>query len=168
MNIYNFFKNKVEAEEEVQFEETVINPDGFYRIDHGSNLDGFYRIDYGSFYTWGSTENFTTTAVWDYLYKNPKVPPPNNSAIGIIDTDDTYCIDPDTGKQFFIFVPKREVEYKSIRAFDIKDILIELDRQKSVIEEKRNKRYRDDRVRFLEDINSNIKVDLCNKSVNDE
>lgn len=162
MKIFNFFKKKVEIEEEVQpeveTEETVIKP------------DGLYRITYGSFYTWGSTtENIKTSAVWDYQDKDCKSYPPNSDkTIGIIDTDDTYCIDPDTGKQFFIFTPIRELEYKSIRAFDIKDILIELDRQKSVIEEKTIKRFRDKRVQFLKDMNSKVEVDLCNKSMNDE
>ena len=147
MKLFNFFKKKVEIEEEVQ--------------------DKVQRIIYGSFYAWDSKET-NCSMVWDYKEKDYKVLPPCDRVIGMIDSDKRYCLDPVTGKQFFIFLPSTETEYKSIRAFDIKDILIELDRQKSEIEEERNKKFRDNRVQYLEELNSKVEVDLCNTSMSNE
>lgn len=160
MGLFNFFKKKVEVEEEVQpevkTEETSIK------------LDELERITYGSFYAWESDIDYNVTAVWDFKEKDFKASPYRDKVIGMIETDHMYCIDPDTGKQFFIFVPSKDVEYKSIRAFNIKDILIELDMQKSAIKKERNKMFRDARVQYLESIDSKVEVDLCNTSMSNE
>lgn len=165
MKLFNFFKKKVEIEEEVESEvQSEVQSE-----ETSTKLNELERITYGSFYTWHSTTNdLDTTMVWDYKEKDIKVLPPNDKAIGMINTDDTYCIDPDNGKQFFIFTPSAETKYKAIRAFDIKDILIELDRQKIAIKEERDKEFMDNRIQYLKNLNSEVKVDLCNKSMNNE
>lgn len=159
MKLFNFFKKKVEIEEEVESE--------VQSEETSTKLNELERITYGSFYAWDSKET-NGSMVWDYKEKDYKVLPPLDRVIGMIDSDKRYCLDPVTGKQFFIFLPSTETEYKSIRAFDIKDILIELDRQKTAIKEERDKKFMDNRIQYLKNLNSKVEVDLCNISMNNE